>query len=125
MNVQELMASFQKTAAAEEAKAVAQSTSVPQTDPNAGHDKLAADIYAAGALFGEGFTDRLMAKLANVAAGGGGMKQGSKWLKVTDAIGAAKGQNMGAPTVAGHQTAESAGALSGAAGVVNPAKALS
>jgi hypothetical protein len=126
MDVQQLLAAFQKTAAVEEAKAVvAPVASNPQTDPNAGHDKLASDLYAGGAIFGEGFANRVIEKFAAVAAGGGGPQQGSQWQKVTNQIAAQKGQNKGVPAVAGHQTAESAGALSGAPGVVNPAKALS
>lgn len=120
MDVQQLLASFQKTAAVEEAKAVVASVApIPQTDPNVGHDKLASDIYAAGALFGEGFTDRVLEKLASsVAAGGAGPVPTGKWGAVSQRIAA---QHTMAKPGDPPATAEKVpGAMSGSKAVVNP-----
>lgn len=130
MNVAEMLSIFQKTASAPESEtAAAQKTTeaAPKAEPEVNtteHAKLAADLAAAGAIFGEAFAKSVIEKLAAVPAGGAGIQQDSKWMRVARSIGAQKGENTAKPAVAGHQTAESVGALSGAAGVVNPAKPL-
>lgn len=108
------------SAPAPESETVTETTEVVE---DKSMEKLASELYAAGQILAEGFIDRTVEKLASgVAAGGGGVEQGSKWQRVAQKI-----ENMHAHVGPGDSTslsAEQAGALSGAKGVVNPAKKL-
>jgi hypothetical protein len=89
--------------------------------------KLAEDLRAGGRMFADGFVDRAIEKLAGsgIPAAGGGTLRDSKMEQIASKIGAIKGATSGKP---GDNTSVRAeghhGAMSGAKGAVNPAKAL-
>ncbi len=87
-------------------------------------EKLASELYAGGQLFAEGFVDRMIEKLAGsgvppAGAGLGGAK--SKWKAVSDKI-----DSLHTHRAVGDNSSVRAEkeAISGAKGVVNPAKPL-
>jgi hypothetical protein len=88
-------------------------------------NKIASELYAGGQIMAEGFIDRFIEKLAGSgvpAAGAGINAPRSGWESI-----AKKVENMhNRPPMmgGGSLSAEQAGALSGAKGVVNPAKPL-
>lgn len=124
MNVEALFAELRKNSDAEAKETQVEKTASAPVQSGEGMEKLASELYAAGQLFAEGFTDRFIEKLAAgiPAAGAGIATPKSKWEAVGKKI-----ENLKTHGAVGDNSVvrAEAEAMSGAKGVVNPAKALS
>jgi hypothetical protein len=135
MDINALFAELTKEAQAsestqtqEDATAVSQSAATGgEEGADSGMDKLAEDLCAGGRMFADAFCDRAIEKLAMAvpAAGSGILDTSSKMEGIAAKIGKAKGATAGKPGDSTSVRAENHhGAMSGAKGAVNPAKAL-
>lgn len=112
-------------AANAEVEKTASDASVGYADQgNENMNKIASELYAGGQIMAEGFIDRFIEKLAQgvPAAGAGIRAPRSGWETIAGKIEAM--HNRPPMKGGGSIDAQQAGALSGATGVVNPAKPL-
>jgi hypothetical protein len=133
MDIESLFETLKKTAS-DEGQTQEGTAVVPQSaatggemGADSGMDKLAEDLCAGGRMFADAFCDRTIEKLAMAvpAAGSGILDTSSKMEGIAAKIGNLKGATAGKPGDSTSVRAEAHhGAMSGAKGVVNPAKAL-